>query len=510
MSTISFFEELYFCFESSKLNNAHIPVPELCGKDGYFGIIKVGAIACPETKNPQDFLFIIDCSGSMSDTCLDGRTKMQHIKHTLKNMVSYFCDKSFITITICVFDDLFETITNRTLVKKSNINDIYNSIDKIQPRGSTNIENALKQSAIIVSNLTELNTQINQIFMTDGSITVGSNDINTLKNLINSSIKNIFIGFGIDHDASLLSFMSNKQNTSYYFIDKIEKAGLVYGEILHSIMYTLLDYAKFTVTNALIYDYKSNKWTNELVIGNIVGETNKIYHIVCDNPHECQVILSCKKDTELLKFYISKLVDINVDYTKYIFRQRVLQLLYEINQANNTRHEYDIVNYRRIEYNPSKSDNKYISFMKNKINSLLKELKTYMEANHLTDDVYYKNLCNDLLISYTTLGTKYGLMFTSARQTSQGTQRAYTVTKCPTDDNIKFNMSQRVGGLIRNTSTSYNNEDVFSDSDDTDEFENMAYVNPTAINLMRDISYRPYDETDMEYDNILDNIEKKL
>jgi len=49
--------------------------------------------------------------------------------------------------------------------------------------------------------------------MTDGSVTEGSSDIHKLKNLINSSIKNVFIGFGIEHDASLLAFISNKENT---------------------------------------------------------------------------------------------------------------------------------------------------------------------------------------------------------------------------------------------------------------------------------------------------------
>lgn len=506
MSTISFFQELCFCFESKPLNNAFIPVPDLQGKDGYFGIIKVGAMACPETTKPQNFLFVIDCSGSMSDCCFDGRSKMQHTKHTLKNMISYFCDKPFITVTICVFDDKFDTIINKSVVNKSNLNQLYTYIDEIQPRGTTNIENALIQSNKIVSLLTNSNTNFNLIFMTDGSVTAGSNNINVLKNLINSSIKNVFIGFGIQHDASLLNFISNKQNTSYYFIDKLEKAGLVYGEIIHNIMYNLLNNAQITVTDGYIYNYKSNQWSTELDIGSIIGETNKIYHIVSDTPETCQILLTCKNQDETQTFHVSKLIEIVTDYTKYVYRQRVLQLLYEINEVNfNNHYDYNLNCLQHIEYHPQKKENN-VNSLKYKINSLLEELKTYMETNNLTDDNYYKNLCNDLIISYKTIGTKYGTMYTSARQTSQGTQRYYTVNRCPDKE---FNTRRHIGSIqtsiprrlgLNRSPTIYsdnNADDVFKNfnyaplslfQDDTDDFKDMAYVTPTAINIMRDIS----------------------
>jgi hypothetical protein len=89
-----------------------------------------------------------------------------------------------------------------------------------------------------------------------------------------------------------------------------------------------------------------------------------------------------------------------------------------------------------------------------------------MNHSHLIDDTFYNNLCNDLLISHKTIGTNYGEMYSSARQTSQGRQRANTVNYCPNE-----------GDLF-----------VHTHNIDLDTFQNMAYVTPTAINIMRDIS----------------------
>jgi Mg-chelatase subunit ChlD len=192
----------------------------------------------------EDFVFTIDQSGSMSDRCSDGRTKMQHIIHTLKNMILYFHDNRIINlhITVFAFDDNFATVIERKQICATNLQEILTKVDGIQPKGGTNIELALKETGKYITRVRAENPlhNINHIFMTDGEATIGNKNADILKGLVDPSIENAFIGFGSNHDSTLLTHISNHKNSSYHFIDALEKAGLVYGEILHGILYKYL------------------------------------------------------------------------------------------------------------------------------------------------------------------------------------------------------------------------------------------------------------------------------
>ena len=80
------FEEIVVSFENSKID---YKIGDLPIQDSTFGILNMKANPVPVTTRSQDFVFSIDNSGSMSDLCSDGRTKMRHILHTLKIIINY-------------------------------------------------------------------------------------------------------------------------------------------------------------------------------------------------------------------------------------------------------------------------------------------------------------------------------------------------------------------------------------------------------------------------------------
>jgi hypothetical protein len=235
-------------------------------------------------------------------------------------------------------------------------------------------------------------------------------------------VYNYFIGYGSGHDSKLLGILCDFEKGSYHYIDAIEKAGFVFGEILHNITHKLLYNCEIVVENGVIYNYNTNLYSNRLYIGDIVGESNKVYHLFTDTPSTCYVHL---KTLEPLEIHIFQETNHDLNFVNYAFRHRTLTLLGEVKQCqekydNSSRHIYD-VNY----FNPE-----ILAIYKKKMQELFDEMRViYMSTN----DKFIKMLCDDIHISQKTFGTKYGNMCISSRQTSQGTQRIYTVNTTPLD-----------------------------------------------------------------------------
>lgn len=416
-------------FDPVDLNTQLVPVP-LTG-DIKFGILNLKALSSPLTQETLEFMFELDRSGSMSDICSDGRTKMQHIIHTMSNIVTYFRENPALKVFITVeaFDDKLYSIVARTNVTEKNYKEIIKKIEDLTPRGSTDIGIALDRVKEISAKLREQfpDHKLNHIFMTDGQITQGVTNYYKLSALVDPEITNAFIGFGIDHDASLLNALSTGVNSNYYFIDKLENAGLVYGEILHGIVYRFLTDVVINISEGLIYNFRTNEWVTSLSVGEIVSESNKAYHVISNSPAVCSAQLTCRRVSDGTEENIGIFKEEDTDLTKYVFRQQNQQHLYAVKEfiTKKKSDNYLIDEIERDTINNEKYKLKQI------LTDYFKELKKYVADNNLSDDVFYQNLCDDIYISIQTFTTTHGVMYVNSRLESQGTQRAYNVTNVP-------------------------------------------------------------------------------
>ena len=482
-----------------------IPLPIA---DAKFGILNLQAISAPVSTEDHDFVFMIDCSASMSDECSDGKTKMQHIIHTLKNMMLYFKENSAVknNVTIRSFDDKIYEVLDRCTVNIKNFNDIIAKIDQIMPRGSTNIEVALQdlQENVDCIKSSYPDHNICNIFMTDGDATAGNRDINTLAALVDRSVTNAFIGFGIEHDAALLNSISDGNNSAYYFIDKMENSGYVYGEILHDNIYKLLKNVVITIENGFIYDFKKNIWMDSLYIGEIVSEANKIYHICSNNSNECSVTITAKNISEFTIVVKSEEYHENVDLIKYKYRQQTLQHLYIVKDFLKRKRSHKAMPHSI--FNNDTDNIVYKNLQKEQIEiqenlaTFMKEMKKYMTENNLIEDKFMNHLCDDIYICYQTFGTKFGDMYVSARQTSQGTQRCYTASHTPNisasgendDDSEWFDLSSglRPRLLKRQKTRSDIHISILPPplAHNLSNARNAPYLTPTSAKIMREIS----------------------
>ena len=432
-------------------------------RDMKFGIVKINTDVMPILNKVLFFLFSVDCSGSMSDLCNDRRTKNAHIIHTLTNMLRFFSEKENISIYVQVdaFDDMITSIIELVQVSPANVEELILKLKKIQPRNSTNIELALKNASEQIESASKTlsektlpGAEKHHIFMTDGDITQGNACEKYLKTLLNPTATNIFIGFGIDHNIKVLSELGGGNDPSssvnnYYFIDVLENSGLVYGEIIHNILYASLKHVELIVVNGLIYNWKTNAWTNTLNIGNVIFETEKVYHIVSfvDLDRDVEVgtptIISASGFVENADnpfFYTqytsnSSFVE---SIAKYKYRQRTQQLLYL------ARHFDDYKNQ---------------GAMKKKFDDFFNELKACVEGLDglglegvdvssvqglgigVDDKPFMKLLMDDVYITRKMFGTTYNSLYSNARQTSQGTQRCYNVGHLSTDSTVAVGVS---------------------------------------------------------------------
>ena len=509
-----------FCFEGSNIDIEKIPLPI---ENAKFGILNFTAVTTSETTKELDFVFIVDCSGSMSDICSDGRSKMQHIIHTIKNMIVFLHehDSVNVNITINAFDTQMYKIVERVKISDDNFNELLAKVDKIQPRGSTNIEYALRKSTEYIQELknTYPANIVNHIFMTDGEATDGSKDIETLKMLVVDNVMNAFIGFGIEHDSGLLNGVGSVGKSSYHFIDKLESAGFVYGEILHSVIYKVLVDCEIKLTNGLIYDFKTNSWVETLKIGDIISEANKTYNIVSENPDEFAANIQGAMDELVILYPSTRLED--AELSKHIFRQRTLQLLFEVNQYCNKKREADMdwrispafmPAVRAPEENSTTNIREQRNEIKRKLAAFMEEMKQFMSDNELTEDKFMKNLCDDIYICFRTFDTKYGNMFCTSRQTSQGTQRQYTVSNTiavERDETINLQppgltrASLRIPRIQRQTNAVVGFDLDRVNADDIDlpilqhevsGFEDTPYLTPQATQVMRFVSSSNMDD----------------
>ena len=441
MNSTTIFTKQSLVFDSTHINVEQVPVPI---PRAQFGILNLAASSVPGSGTTLELVFSVDQSGSMSDACSDGRSKMQHIIHTLKNMIVYFRENPDIKvyITIDSFDDIIYSIVKRSAITAENVGELIAKVELIMPRGSTNIELALNHAGTQVQQLQDefpAHT-ICHVFMTDGVANTGEQSANELMRLVNRDITSAFIGFGVEHDGCLLSSLGSGKNSAYYFIDKIENAGLVYGEILHGAVYKFVTNARISVENGFIYDFKNNEWVRTLEIEDVVSESDKSYHIASNNMTGCVVSFTGNRlgDTTRVHYTITRDDDCT-DLSKFVYRQRTLQHLFAINsylkgKDSDNPGAHDLFTFVTTHAENPDGLDEYV-VLRNGLRGFIDEMKLFMTERQLMNDNFMRNLCDDIYICYRTFGTKYGTMYATSRQASQGNQRCYTVNHTPDEVN---------------------------------------------------------------------------
>jgi hypothetical protein len=502
--------------------------------DLHMGIIKLrirGEI--PITKEIH-IDYNIDKSASMSEPCKDGNSKMQHIKFALQNMLQIFHQKTDTNISVRIqsFDDhvytVLETVEDIKSKTEEELNAIIAKINTMSPEKCTNIEKTLiKTNAYLAPYIREHSSKrVAHILLTDGEITGGSKDKTYLKGLLNKDYPNIFLGYGLQHDNLLLTSLSSASKyNEYRFIDNLEKSGLVYGEVIHQLLYTAIEDVILKAENCEIYDYLTNTWTTTLDIGHLISDQEKTYQIRSLNPKEALIAVYGRTIHQTKQFEILSdeiefqthalpviVSTISCDLTNYLFRQKTQELLFKTKEyLQNIREDKDkqFEQYKSVFNEPKESD-----VLKKRTKDFFKSMLDYIEANKLKEDDFFKMLCDDIYIAIKSFDMENGLMYAAARHTSQGRQQSYTPkfeetepetetapAPAPTTLKRSYTLSappkQRPAlDLATTTTTKITKDDLMYQLSQNDI---SPYSSIGQVKLMRDVSYtQPIQKEDLK------------
>ena len=387
-----------------------------------FGVLRLKLPKTKITTKPTLILFTIDATGSMNERRAN-ISKIEIVKQSFRNIIRYLSKQNApIYITVHSFNDTITEVIDVIQIDDSNVNNAIEKIDAIQADGTTNIELALTNAINALKNYKECypEYQLAHIFMTDGHATTGCTNIDTLNDIVSEcDYGHVFVGFGNDHNLSLLKRLSDNKRCYYQFINNFEDTSCVYGELMYPYLYPCIEKATLLIENGEIYNWKTNTWTVRLDEDVLVAESEKIYHIRkrmdadvivdiygIDMVSETQEDKLLEKVVELPHLLSMETNDIvKTDLTPYMFRQKTQELLFHCIQNVDER-----------------------SSNREELRKLFDHIREYMRTENKLEDAFMKQLCDDLHITYITMNScEYG-MATLSRFTSQGRQQTNLYT----------------------------------------------------------------------------------
>ena len=406
----SIFENINISFHNGESKYDNI-VPKIFEeKENKFGTMNILMKEMEVSKTPWFIFFSNDISGSMSSLCENHKnTKMEHSNHTIRNILTLFSKYSNeveIWVQVDAFDDQIDKIIPAQRVTENNIDFLLSCVNNMRPRNSTNIELAMNNANKVITKFKEENDNFNvaHIFTTDGNATVGIQNIKSLSELVNKSFVNIFIGFGLDHSMETLNSLANYIGGRYYFIDDIENGGLVYGEILHSLLYKCFDNININIQNGEIYDYMKGTWEKSLQIDSLYSHANKTLHISSKTPELVEVDWTGNNNGINIGFNVKFQNKEYIDLSKYVFKQRLQEIMFIYS-------------------------NKIYSSVVKSFKDLYENLKLYMED--YKDDDFLIKLHDDIVVILSSSDTMYGPMFCNALKHSNAKEQVYNVRNVP-------------------------------------------------------------------------------
>jgi hypothetical protein len=428
----------------------------------------------------------VDRSGSMESKAKDGHSSLQHTIHTTKNIIDYLGELKEetptlrLSILVNAFDDK-NTMIGCLEIGDKDTDDFIKKLEKLKPRGTTNISGAFEKIKENEQYCSAGNKA--HILMTDGQPNAGKT---SAEGIVENSPggKQIMIGYGTGHDATLLQKMAELTDGSYHFVESIENAGMVYGEIIHGLLYVAVKDINVTVKGAEVYDFTKNEWGKSVKFTSFASEHTQslILRSEWDSVEPVSIKRQWGEDdstrgrADVFTSYNctdgeSKESGRNVGVEKQMFRQKAMDALFRANTSHDEK-----------------------ATLSAELLKLQTELKEFMVKNNLDDDAFMQKLVTDVYVAYKGIYSQNGAAFIGSRLAAQGNQQAYDINNFDglnDDEDLADSIFGVAGGGFECMRHGSQQESMAAPRANALR-QTSCYATPTQTMVMRTCSQQPH------------------
>ena len=235
--------------------------------------LKVDAV---ETRVPMHFIMLIDNSGSMQE-----EDKLRNVKKCIQSMM--MCLQATDYFSIVTFESHSKIHCDHMAATDANKSYVHTILQDIHPEDMTNLSAGIGNVKQILTHSPE---KTGLLILTDGHVNKGVTQSQTLLELIQSlqtscnGLAIHCIGYGTEHNSSLLNNISMETNGSYNIVNNIEDVATAFGDTIGGLMSCVAQNVDFVVSNEVVVEGPLKKDTKNGIttihIGDVYSGTEKI------------------------------------------------------------------------------------------------------------------------------------------------------------------------------------------------------------------------------------------